>query len=163
MLLSAIAIWLYGWVEGQKLRQRRVEELLIFLQRTAFAMETEKIHIIEYLEGYHTRDALFEGLLRETAGRLRQNIYPCGEMVWEEVFREKRREWNCSGETFELILRVGVGLFGKSRSENTSFLRRSIRQLEEESHRCKERDIQERKVWIPVGMLGGMMLVIILI
>ena len=75
-----------------------------------------------------------------------------------------RRELNAMDEeTFEIVLELGRGFFGRKRSENISFLQRGLMQLEERQKRKREKDAKERKVWIPVSMLGGIMLLIILV
>lgn len=162
-LFGGILFFLYNWVMEQKMVHRRLDELIIFLQKSVFAMEEEKVHIIDYFAGYRSRDTVLEETLQEIACRLKQNIYPNGQMVWEEVFMEKRNKWNCDEEIFSVILAVGNGFFGKKRNENLCFLKKSLQQLETLRDRQKEKDTQERKVWIPVGMLGGIMLMIILI
>ena len=162
-VLGGIASFLYSWVLEQKKRHGRLEELIMFLKKSIFAMEEEKVRIIEYFEGYKSRDAVLEDTLKEIAKRLRRNVYPDGQVVWEEVFWEKKADWNYEEETFGMILAAGNGFFGRKRSENLCFLRKSIKQLEMQRDKSKEKDAQERKVWIPVGMLGGIMLMIILI
>lgn len=162
-LLSGIASLLYGWVIEQKIQYRRLEDFILFVQKTIFAMEEEKVRMIVYLQGYQSRDPVLEETLREIANRLQMNIYPNGQRVWEEVFLEKRNLWGYDEEIFDVILAVGNGFFGKKRSENICFLRKSIKQLEQQRDKRKEMDMQERKVWIPVGMLSGIMLMIILI
>lgn len=162
-VLGGIASFLYSWVLEQKMRHGRLEELIIFLQKSIFAMEEEKVRIIDYFEEYKSRDEILEETLKEIANRLRKNVYPNGQLVWEEVFWEKREAWNYEEETFGMILGVGNGFFGKKRSENLCFLKKSLKQLELQMDKSKEKAAQERKVWIPVGMLGGIMLMIILI
>ena len=161
--LGGIAYILYLWVLEQKMQYHRMEEFIVFLQKTLFAMEEEKIRIAEYFRSYSCREKILEDTLKEIARRLDQRIYPNGELVWEQVFLEKKKEWNLNEETFEIILGLGRGFFGKKRGENVSFLQRGLRSLEEEQRKKKEKDAKERKVWIPVGMLGGIMLMIILV
>ncbi len=162
-LFGGIVSFLYDWVLRQKMRHNRLEEFIIFLQKSSFAMEEEKVRIIDYFESYRSRDCVLEETLKEIANRLKKNIYPNGQMVWEEVFGEKKEKWNYDEEILSLILAAGNGFFGKRRSENLCFLRKSIQQLEMQRDKQREKDAQERKVWIPVGMLSGIMLMIILI
>ena len=117
-ILGGVAYLLYQWVLEQKCRQRRVEEVVVFLHKTIFAMEEEKIRIIEYFENYISKENLLEESLREIAKRLRQNVYPNGEIVWETVFWERKKEWNLDADTFDILLGIGMGFFGKKRSEN---------------------------------------------
>lgn len=163
LVMSGIAGCIYSWISSQKTKHRRMEELIIFLQKSVFAMEEEKVRIIDYFGSYRSKDSVLEETLQEIAHRLRQNCYPDGQLVWEDVIWEKKEEWNYDEETFGMILAVGNGFFGKKRTENVCFLRKSLKQLELQRDKNKERDTQERKVWIPVGMLGGIMLMIILV
>ena len=162
-VLGGIMFLLYNWVLEQKSGNRKIGELVVFLQRSLFAMEEGKMQIIEYLKNYSSREKLLEETLCEIAKRLEQKIYPNGEGVWEQVFWEKRQEWNLDEETFEIVLGLGKGFFGKKRGENVSFLQRGMMRLEERQAKKREKDAKERKVWIPVSMLGGIMLMIILV
>ena len=162
-VLGGIMFLLYNWVLEQKSGNRKIGELVVFLQRSLFAMEEGKMQIIEYLKNYSSREKILEETLYEIAGRLEQKIYPNGEVVWEQVFWEKRQEWNLDEETFEIVLGLGKGFFGRKRGENVSFLQRGMMRLEERQAKKREKDAKERKVWIPVSMLGGIMLMIILV
>ena len=162
-LFCGITGILMDWVKRQKARQKRLEAFLLFLKKTMFAMETEHIKLIPYFMQYQSRDEVLMEFLREIVIRLQENRYPKGEMVWEEVLMEKKQNWDLDEETFCAMLHVGNGLFGKHCLENLVFLQKSIEDLEMQKQMNKEKDTKERKVWIPVGMLGGVMIVILLV
>ena len=162
-LLGGIAYLLYIWVKEQNSQYRRIAELVVFLQKSIFAMEEEKLHIIDYLRNYSSREKILDETLQEIARRLEQKVYPSGEQVWEDVVLEKKNKWELDEETLEMVLGRGRGVFGKRRRENLSFLQRGLRNLEQQQKKKKEKDAKERKVWIPVSMLGGVMLMIILV
>lgn len=161
--LGGIAYLLYNWVVEQKNQSRRIGEMQIFLQKSIYAMEEEKIRIIDYFRGYSSREKLLEETLQEIANRLEQKVYPSGEQVWEDVFWENRFRWNLDGDTFEIMMGLGRGFFGKKRSENLSFLKKGLKKIEHQQEIKKEKDTKAQKVWIPVSMLGGIMLMIILV
>ena len=79
--------------------------------------------------------------------------------MWEEVLKEQ--DWNLDEEMFSIILKSGNGFFGRNREENSSFLKKQLEELEKQKIKGKEKDAKERKLWIPVGMLSGVMLVIL--
>lgn len=153
--------YLYQWLQKQKIQQKRREDFIVFLQKSIFAMETENIKLIPYFLQYEGEEGIIHLTLTEIAHRLQQNMYAKGESVWEEVFKEKEENWNLDAETFGIIQSAGKGFFGRSRSENVSFLQKSLKELEMQHRKTKEKDVQERKVWIPVGMLSGVMVVIL--
>ena len=159
-VLGGAAGVLYSWVCEQREKQKRLEDFMFFLQKSIFIMETEKIRIVDYFRKSN-EDTVLEQTLQEIATRLATNTYPNGQMVWEEVFYEQARSWNLSQEVFSVVVQAGNGFFGRSREENISFLKKSLKELEKQQANMKEKDAQERKVWVPVGMLGTVMLVIL--
>jgi len=163
LLFGGIGGYLYSWIKVQKSTQRRIEELQVFLQKSIFTMESESTKIIQLFRDYSCEDSVITDTLQEIAYRLNQNRYPKGQSVWEEVLEEKKQSWNIDGETLEIVKNAGNGFFGRNRSENICFLQKSLKELEIQSKKKKEKDTKERKVWIPVGMLGGIMLTIIFI
>jgi len=159
LLLGGIAGGLYQWMELQKERQERIDAFCIFLHKSIFMMESEKIKVIDYFAKYDSQDSGIVELLHEISKRLRENIYPNGQFVWENVLKEM--DWNLDKETYLIIVKAGNGFFGRNREENISFLKQQLKELEKQQLKNKENDAKERKVWVPVGMLGGIMLVIL--
>ena len=158
-MLGGVAGSLFQWIEIQKERQKRIEEFCIFLHKTIFRMETEKIKMIDYFAKSMTGDAQITEALQEISKRLSKNIYPNPQVVWEEVLKEYLQ--NLDEETFSIILKSGNGFFGRNREENISFLKKQLKELENQKRKNKEQDAKERKVWVPVGMLSGVMVVIL--
>lgn len=163
LIMGGVSGCIYHWQNEQRNRRERIGAFILFLQKTRFTMETENQKIGHLLKNYPTKDTVLKETLSEIVNRLQFHIYPNGPTVWEEVFREKEQNWNVDEETFGLMIDAGNGFFGKSRGENICFLQKSIRALEEQEKKNREKDAKERKVWIPVGMLSGTMLVILLI
>lgn len=162
-VLGGISGYLYHWQNDQKLRRNRIEEFILFLHKARFTMESENIKVTHLMRNFPSKVEVLAETLSEIAQRLELNIYPQGQSVWEEVFREKEQNWDVDKETFEFMIHAGNGFFGKTRSENICFLQKSIRELEEQEKKNREKDAKERKVWVPVGMLSGLMIVILLI
>lgn len=160
LIFGGIAGCLFSWQKAQKERRQRVAAFVVFLQQSVFAMETENARLEQLFLLGQKNNGILQETLREIVRRLRLNIYPQGKMIWETVFCEKEKEWDLDEETFSLLLHAGNGFFGKNRAENICFLQKSIEMLERQEIKNKEKDKKEQKVWIPVGMLGGLMLVI---
>ncbi len=163
LLFIGIIFYLYNWISLQKQRQRRIEEFWVFLQKAIFAMETEQVKLSSFFMEYPCYDPVFAKTLQEIGSRLKSKTYPKGEVVWQEVFMEEKESWRVGEETFAILITAGKGFFGGSLKENVSFLQRSIQKLEEQERKNRKKELQERKLWVPVGMLGGIMLVIIFI
>lgn len=161
LVLGGMAGVLYSWICSLKDRERKIEECILFFQKSIAVMEKEKIRVIDYFEKC-TSQTLYTYLL-EIARRLASNTYPNGQMVWEEVFMEEKGKLSFDQETFSILLRAGNGFFGRSREENIRFLQKSVRELETQQRKLAEKNAKERKVWVPVGMLGAVMVAILFV
>lgn len=161
MLLGGTMGVLYSWICGLKERERKLEEFILFFQKSIGVMETEKIRVIDYFEKYASQE--LQTSLVEIARRLASNTYPHGQIVWEEVFMEEKQNLSFDQETFSIILQAGNGFFGRSREENIRFLQKTVKELETQKKKLMEKDAKERKVWVPVGMLGAVMLTILFV
>lgn len=155
LLVFGVTGLLYNWIFEQREKQKRLEKIILFLQKSIYDMETEKIKVIDYFAKQEFK------VLKEISNRLSTNTYPNGQSVWEEVFEEEKQNLSFDKETFQIILQAGNGFFGRSRDENISFLKKSLKELEVQQANIKAKDAQERKVWVPVGMLGAVMIVIV--
>lgn len=168
-ILGGMAGVLHSWIYEQKNRQREVELFLLFLQKSLSVMKNEKIKVADYFKREIEQNPLFEdnemflNTFIEILKRLSINTYPNGQMVWEEVFNENASYWNFDSEIFQIIVQAGNGFFGRTRDENISFLEKSIKELEILQIKIKDKHAHDRKIWTPVGMLGALMIVIILL
>ena len=168
-MLGGMAGVLYSWSFAQREKMIWLESFLRFLKKSRYAMQSERIKLVDYFKKYIAQDlsartsaeTSFTSMLEEMINRLSTNTYPNGQMVWEEVFKEKRQKLQFDNEVFQILVQAANGFFGGSREENICFLEKSIEQLEQQQRNMKEKNVQERKVWIPVGMLGVMMLIIL--
>ena len=159
LVLGGIAGGLYQWIVTQNEEQKRIEEFCFFLHKTIFGMKSEKLRMIEHFEKYHNRDPGWQLVFQEISKRLKGNIYPNGVTVWESVLNET--DWGLNDEIFEVMLKCGNGFFGKTKEENISFLKKQLEELEKLQKREREKNAKERNVWVPVGMLSGLMFVIL--
>lgn len=154
---------LHEWITRNKNRQKRLDEMIVFLTKARYAMEEEKVRWIPFFLNYKSQDEIIMQTLCEIVKRLQEHRYPYGEDAWKAVFLEKKTSWDCKEESFQVLLQLGGAFFGRSKQENGEFMDSYIRQLKECKKREKEIFAEEKKVWIPVSVLGGVMLVIMLV
>ena len=162
-VLGGVTGVLYDWIMTQKLIENRIEEFLQFIHKSIFVMETENIRIINLFMEYQTSDDLLEKSLHSIGNSLNEKRYPTGQEVWRAVFMDIRQELGFDEELFQCILHVANGFFGRSKQENISYLKRYFIEIERMQKQRKEKSKQERKVWIPIGVLGGVMTIILFI
>ena len=155
--------YIHEWIHRNISREKRMAELLAFLRKAVYALEETHTPWIRFFEEYESKDICVFESVQEVGRRLKENRYPKGELAWREVMIERRVGWDFSGEAFELLCYVGEAFFGKSQKENLELLNLYIKLI----FQCKEKEHMEfaekKKLWIPVGALGGVMIIIILI
>lgn len=162
-MIIGIAGYSYDWISRHITRSKRLEEILTFLRKAGHAMEETHTPWIRFFEEYQSRDACVTESIHEVSHRLKENRYPRGELVWQDVMTERKETLDFSKEAFELLFHSGDAFFGKSQKENLELLNLYKKQLFE----CKEQEriefAEKKRLWIPVGALGGVMIIIILI
>lgn len=151
------------WIQKNVNRDKRMEDILSFLRKAVYAMEETHTPWIRFFEEYASGDQEVTDAIHEVGFRLKENRYPKGELAWQDVMTEKREVLDLSMEAFELVYRLGEAFFGKSQKENLELLNLYMKLLSQ----CKEKEriafAEKKKLWIPVGALGGVMIIIILI
>lgn len=163
VILAGAGKGLYGWRLGRLQRQKRLEEYAFFLQRAAFVLEKEQTPLVEFFCGYSGSDRLLCQCLRELASALEENTYAQGQLAWQAVFGSHQAEWNLTGEEWTCILQSGRAFFGRSRKELGKLLD-AYRQRVEQYHLQEKQEFADRqKVFVPVGMLGSVMLILLLL
>jgi stage III sporulation protein AB len=151
------------WNGKQKNRIRRMKAFLSFLSRTYYAMGTEHVQMIAYLCAYGGKDALLGDMLRELAGVLTDHTSPSGEQAWEAVCAGRKKEWDVSEAAWEILNACGKALFGNNLAENLKYLQALERKMEEQIAQEERIFAEKRKILTPVGLLGGIMLIVILL
>ena len=163
MMITGIIGFIGDWTMRHITRRKRLDEILLFLRKAVYALEETHTPWIRFFEEYEGRDICVVESIHEVASRLKENRYPKGELAWQDAMTERKETLDLSKEAFELFYNSGDAFFGKSQKENLEQLRLYIKLLFE----CKEQECKEfaekKKVWIPVGGLGGLMVIIILI
>jgi stage III sporulation protein AB len=151
------------WIRQQKLRIRRMKAFLSFLSRTYYAMGTEHAQMIAYLREYGGKEAFLGDMLKELAGILNDHKSPSGEQAWGMVCESRKKEWDVNETAWEILTDCGKALFGNNLAENLKRLQALERKMEEQIAQEERIFAEKRKVLTPVGLLGGVMLIVILL
>jgi hypothetical protein len=95
------------------------------------------------------------------AGFLEERTYPTGELAWQEAV--KRTPWHLKTEALSLLTQSGGAFFGRNLSDNLQKLSRYEALMEELSRLEKQDFAEKNRVWTPVGLLLGILLVVIFV
>lgn len=162
-ILLAACGFLFSWQESVKLRITHLRALCSFYHRAHYAFEAEKMHCIDFFATCSVKDMVFRETLEILCELLDTYAYPTGEEAWEAAFLSRRMEWGLASEEWELVINSGKAFFGKNLIENLEQMDGYREQLLEYLALEEKNFREKKKVFTPVGLLGGIMLIIILI
>jgi hypothetical protein len=128
-----------------------------------FSLRSGHIRLYQFLEQYEPLQPEFEKALEEVSRLLRQNLYPSGREVWRHVMGERRKKLSLSGEAHEILLKAGDAFFCGSSGESLHTMEICRERMEECLARERGELAGKRRVYIPMGMLGGVVLIILLV
>lgn len=152
-----------SWNESRK---TKISDMILveqFVSHAIYRLETEKVYISELLE--------ITGAQNDKLGRIFENIVlrmqkydcPSGEQIWVEAWMCSRKEWNFPEQFLFLVTECAKGMFGDNLRENIEVLNHIREQMKRQIREEKMQWKEKQKVFTPVGILGGIMIVIILL
>jgi hypothetical protein len=150
------------WLETEKKRQILAGEWIKLFVRWEYALKCRK-RVYDFFENYDTDLIQIKTFIAEVCRRLRSNTYPSGNAAWLEVLNEQKRELIPNAEGYEIIAHSADAFFCGSSEESLN----NIRACRERMERClKEMRCElvgKKRIYIPAGMLGSAVLIILLI
>ena len=126
-------------------------------------LEVRQMRIAEFLETYPYDVPELEHVADEVQHDLLLHIYPTGQEVWQKVLKRQKHTLGLPEDAFQVLLRAGEGFFGNNHRQTQQCITSCIRQMETVIGEEREHYLEKRKVYMPVGMLTGVMVVILLL
>jgi stage III sporulation protein AB len=165
VILTAFAGFLQSWRENCKRRIRELEQLRDLYGNACQTMQAEHIHMPVFLERFSgagtKKDSPVDAFAKALKVFLEERAYPTGVMAWQEAVR--RTGWHLKKEELAFLEQSGTAFFGRNLSDNLKKLSIYEKQMEDCVKQAKAEFSEKNRVWTPVGLLMGAMLVVILI
>lgn len=163
LILCGSAGCLFSWRENEKKKQAFMEECIRMFAQWNYALEKGHMRLYDYLEYYDTDWNEMRTLLSGLKNRLSQNCYASGKKAWQEVLVMHKKILPVKGEAYEILVSASDSFFGNSSMESQRCIKICKERMEEELVRYRKEYAGKKKVYMPLGMLLGLMLIIFLI
>lgn len=163
LILCGSAGCLYSWRENEKKKQAFMEECIRLFSFWNYVLKQEHMRLYDFLESYETEWKEMQTLLLNLKGILEKNSYASGRAAWQEVLLLNKKKLPLRGEAYSILEKAADSFFGNSSMESLRCIGVCRERMEEELIRHRREYAAKQKVYMPLGMLGGLMLVIFLI
>jgi stage III sporulation protein AB len=163
LILAGCAGGILRWQESEKRKQAMMEECIRLFVQWDYGLRREHIRLYSFFGQYESENPELAEFLEEVCSRLRQNRYPSGRQVWQSVLKEKQKNLSLKGEAYEIFLQAGNAFFCESSQESLHTMRICRERMEQQLAAMRGELARKRQVYIPVGMLGGVVLIILLV
>lgn len=167
VVLLACAGFLHSWQSSWKSRIWELEQLCRLYRSARHAMEEERIHIPDFVRRYRCQECPKESatnaMLEYLESFLKEHSYSTGEEAFRQACLQTREAWYLSGEEWEALLHSGGSFFGRNLAENAQGLLLCEEKMKAFCQRAGQEYREKNKVWTPVGMLLGVMIVVVLL
>lgn len=158
-IIGCLRAWIYGY-SGQI---RCMEAVIAFLRHAIHTMESNPKPWQEFFANYEGQDKNLNGFVQKVGEMLKEFHFATGEEAWKEAMKESGIHFFLTEEGYSLLYEISKGFFGLSKEENKEVLTYYKRRMEECLEEEKRKFSQQRKIVLPMGALGGVMLVILLL
>lgn len=162
-ILGGCAGMLMSWYERQRRRQRTRTAFAHLFSSWEYSLEREKMRLLEFLDQYAGQEPQVEEFLKALRDALKERRHPTGAALWREVLRANRQRLDLDDELWEILLPASNAFFGSSRRESIQCACACRVRIEERIEKERAELARKQRVYLPVGMLGGVMLIILLL
>ena len=156
----------FEWKSREKKQIQQLQELEHFLQKGAFSIEKEckpsRVFFQEYIE-WDGKDPVFVGILQELEENLKSNTFSTGEKAWQAAWETYKEKWRPGEEEWQVILSMGETFFGKDRKEMVFQMRAYEQRLLKLEQAKKDQMAEKGKIYMPLSISGGLMIILLLI
>lgn len=163
LILAGCAGFLYKWAEGEKARQRMAGEWIRLFVRWEYALEQEHVRLYDFLSFYETADASMQAFLDEVCVCMRNHQNPSGQKIWQDCLQKHKRELQVGQEGWETL-----------RLPREHFMAKAVQRICNANEICRKRMekflaesrlefLKKQRVYLPVGMLTGVVMIILLV
>lgn len=165
LVIGAMAGLLETWRGCYKIRICQLEQICYFYQRVRHEMETNRLPIPVLLVRLinETEEGALKKMEEQVLSFLNEKTYPSGVLAWREAYQKTEDWWYLNKEQKEFFLQGGQAFFGWNVEENVEHMMQCEQQMRKLLKLEKEEYTKKNRIWTPVGMLCGVLLVIIFI
>lgn len=163
LILGGSAGCLYSWQENEKRKRAFMEECIRMFAQWNYAVEKGHMRLYDFLECYDSEWDEMKIILSGLKDRLSENLYANGKTAWQEVLGENKKILPIKGEAYEILLSVSDSFFGNSSMDCLRCIQISRERMEDALKDCRSEYVKKQKVYMPLGMLGGLVLIIFLV
>lgn len=163
LILLGCAGALLGWMEEERGKQEMMQECIRFFAHWQYALKSGQVRLYDFFEQYESGQESLADCLAEVTGLLQKNCYATGQEVWKQVLIKHKKQLLLRGESFRILLESADAFFSDSSMEGL----RCIGVCRERMETClafsREEFFRKKRVYMPLGMLGGVVLIILLV
>ena len=163
MIGIGIIGWLRAWVHNYRSQIKCLESVIALLRHAIHTMESNPRPWQEFFASYEGQDKNLNEFVKKLWEYLSEFRFATGEESWREAMKVTRIGDFLPEEGCTLLSEMSKGFFGISKEENQEVLTYYKRRVEECLKEEKRKFSQQRKIVLPMGALGGVMLVILLL
>lgn len=162
-ILTGCMVLLVCWMERMKRSRQSMQEIVRFFRSWEYSLQIRQMRVTEFLETYPYTVPELRLVADEVRRTLLSHTYSTGQEVWEEVLEKHKSVLGVPEDAYQIFIRAADGFFGTNSRQAQQCIQACTGMLEcvikEEQKNYREK----RRVYMPVGMLTGVMIVILLI
>ena len=128
-----------------------------------YALEQEHVRLYDFLSFYETADASMQAFLDEVCVCMRNHQNPSGQKIWQDCLQKHKRELQIGQEGWEILTSAAGAFYGESSAENLRCNEICRKRMEKFLAESRLEFFKKQRVYLPVGMLTGVVMIILLV
>lgn len=162
IIISIVGILIQRRRQWKMKLQWNRDIIRIYCQLCA-TFEAEYLTITNFLQRIQERKGVSASFWNDLLKRLEEYVDATGEEAYANVLESYRKNLYLSEEQWESLNRLGDGMFGETRVDNIKLIQAEVPRLQNTLDSLAREQKEKQKIYMPVGVLGAFMIILLLI
>lgn len=163
LILSGCAGVLVCWNQTEKMRQEMLKEWIRLFAVFLYAVSQEHVRLYEFFSCYEARFVQIQKFLEDVCHAMQTFQEPSGRTIWMTQLKKYKNILLLDTQSCEILKSAADAFYADTRAEGIRTMQVCKKRMEQCLAERQKEYAKKRSVYMPVGMMAGLMVIILLV
>lgn len=163
LILSGCAGMLACWSQKEKLCQEMKEEWIRLFAGFVYAVSQEHMRLYEFFSCYAAKLPQMQKFLEDVCYAMQTFAEPSGVKIWMDQLKKHKKELLLDEKIWDILKSAGSAFYADTGEEGIRSMQGCQKRMEQCLAEQRKEYAKKRRVYAPVGMMAGVVVIILLV
>lgn len=151
------------WNRRERLRQALQEEWIRLFAGFEYAVLQEHVRLYEFFSCYETKFPQMKKFLMDVCDAMQTFQEPSGISIWMTQLQKHKNALLADAKTWEILTAAAEAFYADTGAENIRSMQVCRKRMEQCLATQRKEYAKKQRVYAPVGMMAGIIVIILLV